>query len=541
MTEKIELYSPAYWKKWKEGVKVSNNVKQQEEDVNNNNNNVRLNTGVSLSSSIESSVNRSNVNTATSSEAKYAAPKVDHGVAKVRNIRAYKTAFADSVNLPQGWEPEKPKLAVENNPFLPTRYGGPRRPRRVVIDVEPRLVGLKEKEDPKIPFSKIPGQFGEKQFNSLHRSTSLGTFQQANRFDSSTKLNVDGVGPGSYKVETSPDKRGGAFSMDTRTKRINHNKATPGPVYNPKHTVVSKRIQASIFSKFGPRWNQQTDPNTKNTLGPKYDIPSTLGNARHTSFAYHDEYQAQKAAESIRTIDPTLYEFKNFGFGCNLEEHIQYGQCLDGKCSERSRWEQTNKLKTRLDVSYKETKKKKNGSITKKSYKSKHRTDGHDTPLHLSCRTNDVKAFKALLKGTNDWDHKEHAIVWRGPDVNKVNRDGQTPLHLICLYNNLIFGCIFLQYERQKIELDIQDNNGDTALHIVARTGNEHLLQKLLQAGANPDLQNKDGKMPKDICSNQKCYQLLREASDIIDVHQQLQQLRLKAKELQLKQRRRGY
>ena len=46
---------------------MSNNVlKQQEEDVNNNNNNVRLNTGVSLSSSIESSVNRSNVNTATS-------------------------------------------------------------------------------------------------------------------------------------------------------------------------------------------------------------------------------------------------------------------------------------------------------------------------------------------------------------------------------------------------------------------------------------------------------------------------------------------
>ena len=44
-------------------------------------------------------------------------------------------------------------------------------------------------------------------------------------------------------------------------------------------------------------------------------------------------------------------------------------------------------------------------------------------------------------------------------------------------------------YEMQKIELDIQDNNGDTALHIVARTGNEHLLQKLLQAGANPDLQ----------------------------------------------------
>ncbi len=47
--------------------------------------------------------------------------------------------------------------------------------------------------------------------------------------------------------------------------------------------------------------------------------------------------------------------------------------------------------------------------------------------------------------------------------------------------------------------------------------------------------------MPKDLCSNQRCYQLLREASDIIDVNAQLKKLRLHAKELQLKQQRRGY
>eukprot|EP00947_MAST-08B_sp_MAST-8B-sp1_P000576 g576.t1 len=34
--------------------------------------------------------------------------------------------------------------------------------------------------------------------------------------------------------------------------------------------------------------------------------------------------------------------FEHFGFGCNLEEHILYGHCLDMKCSSRSTWEQTN-------------------------------------------------------------------------------------------------------------------------------------------------------------------------------------------------------
>ena len=65
-------------------------------------------------------------------------------------------------------------------------------------------------------------------------------------------------------------------------------------------------------------------------------------------------------------------------------------------------------------------------------------------------------------------------------------------------------------------------------------------FKKLLQAGANPDLQNNDGDMPKDVCSNQKCFQLVREASDILDVKAQLKRYRIRAEELQEKQRRRS-
>jgi len=28
-----------------------------------------------------------------------------------------------------------------------------------------------------------------------------------------------------------------------------------------------------------------------------------------------------------------------FAYGCNLDEHVRYGMCLDGKCAQRSSWE----------------------------------------------------------------------------------------------------------------------------------------------------------------------------------------------------------
>ena len=30
---------------------------------------------------------------------------------------------------------------------------------------------------------------------------------------------------------------------------------------------------------------------------------------------------------------------EGFGYGCSLQEHILYGQCLDGRCSMRANWE----------------------------------------------------------------------------------------------------------------------------------------------------------------------------------------------------------
>jgi hypothetical protein len=556
MTTKVELYSPAYWKKWKEGVKVNRfvptaaPVRKAKAAASRASTSSVLRSELSSSASALQLPSRAGVSTAQSVASTSASGEiryeplpgqvVDHGQATVGNIRAYKTTLASTISLPDDWEPEKFKEVKTVCPFLPTRFGGPRRAIPVVIDAEPRLIGRKEENVLAPPYRMLPSGIAGPQFESERRSTQGGTFAQAR--DVVTSLNVDGAGPGSYKIENQRDNRGGKFSHSKRQEDaavLKRNKQNPGPQYRPNLAAVQPNVMASNFSKQGPRWEEQSL--NESTLGPKYDIPDTLGGGRSSSFAFHSEHET-KVALQVRKDDPTLYEFEHFGYGCNMEEHIKFGQCLDGKCSERARWEQTNKLKTRL------RKKKQKSTSTGKNivkrdknrFKSKHKTTGDNTPLHLACEQEDASVVRTVLSGTRDWDHKEQKIVWRAPDINSQNNFGQTALHIIAGKSNLVLTCIFLNYRKQKLKLNIQDVHGNTALHLAASNGNQHIVEKLLKAGADPDLQNKNGKMAKDVCRNQPTFQLVREASDLRDIRLQIKMLNEKSNKLQEKQRARA-
>ena len=52
--------------------------------------------------------------------------------------------------------------------------------------------------------------------------------------------------------------------------------------------------------------------------------------------------------------------------------------------------------------------------------------------------------------------------------------------------------------------LNIQDKNGDTALCIAARVGNNDLVEKLTRMGANSDIQNKLGLKPSGFVFSQQ-------------------------------------
>lgn len=93
----------------------------------------------------------------------------------------------------------------------------------------------------------------------------------------------------------------------------------------------------------------------------------------------------------------------------------------------------------------------------------------------------------------------------RGKFWNKV-----TPLILAVFYNRQQTFDFLIE---KKVRLGVKDEFGDTALHIAARTGRDHLVKKLLDADANIELKNLNGQTPLQVAKDS----LLRKYAHIIN------------------------
>ena len=83
------------------------------------------------------------------------------------------------------------------------------------------------------------------------------------------------------------------------------------------------------------------------------------------------------------------------------------------------------------------------------------------------------------------------------PDINLVNRYGDTALIIASFYG--FHDIIKLLLDRPDIKLNIQNNEGYTALHYAVSMENIDIIKSLIKAGANPDIKNNDGQSPSDI------------------------------------------
>ncbi|CAB0028025.1 unnamed protein product [Trichogramma brassicae] len=110
-----------------------------------------------------------------------------------------------------------------------------------------------------------------------------------------------------------------------------------------------------------------------------------------------------------------------------------------------------------------------------------------DPPLHQALGWNRHKKIAELL-------------LRRGADPNLTNVDGLTPLHIICQTNH----CdkddnwveIFFKInddKHQSVQIDAQDKDGKTPLHLALCYGDEKLIGLLLKRGASPNLANVEG------------------------------------------------
>lgn len=87
-----------------------------------------------------------------------------------------------------------------------------------------------------------------------------------------------------------------------------------------------------------------------------------------------------------------------------------------------------------------------------------------------------------------------NALIERGCDVNLVNFNGQTPLHVMVSRDRLECVVALLAHEA---EIDVVDNSGNTPLHIAIEKKLIPIVQCLVVFGANINKLNKEGKTPR--------------------------------------------
>jgi calcium-independent phospholipase A2 len=82
------------------------------------------------------------------------------------------------------------------------------------------------------------------------------------------------------------------------------------------------------------------------------------------------------------------------------------------------------------------------------------------------------------------------ALVDKNCDINALNFDGRTALHIMVLRGRL--DCTVALLSRGA-EHSLTDKDGNTPLHIAVKQSSEKIVQALIVFGANLDAKNKDG------------------------------------------------
>ncbi|XP_049295992.1 85/88 kDa calcium-independent phospholipase A2 isoform X3 [Anopheles funestus] len=87
-----------------------------------------------------------------------------------------------------------------------------------------------------------------------------------------------------------------------------------------------------------------------------------------------------------------------------------------------------------------------------------------------------------------------NSLIERGCDVNLVNFNGQTPLHVMVARDRLECVVALLAHDA---DIDVVDNSGNTPLHIAVEKKLIPIVQCLVVFGADFNKPNKDGKTPR--------------------------------------------
>lgn len=100
-------------------------------------------------------------------------------------------------------------------------------------------------------------------------------------------------------------------------------------------------------------------------------------------------------------------------------------------------------------------------------------------------------------------------LISEGEDIDAIDHDGQTPLHLATFLD--MKSHVQLLIEKRAL-LNVKDKNGDTAVHLACETNHVDCLKLLVDNSADVNVTNNDGRTPLHVAaenSNSKVVELL--------------------------------
>ena len=102
------------------------------------------------------------------------------------------------------------------------------------------------------------------------------------------------------------------------------------------------------------------------------------------------------------------------------------------------------------------------------------------------------------ISSAEGYDEMVFALIETRPDVdlNIQDNDLKTPLHLACINKNLKIVQLLLT---NQVNLDQEDIFGNTALHYAFISNNAPIIEELLEKGANKLKKNTKGELPEDL------------------------------------------